>query len=195
MEIDRAIPDRIPAALQRAAPFLTHPVFHSYRSETEMLRYMRLLADKDLALDRAMIPRVVHHEAERHERDAAGHLGDVRRYSSLRAARPSRRISPADWSSRPCCAPAPATMRCRCSPIPARRVNSPVCWRSATYHASRGEDHRNVCLIPSSAHGTNPASAQMAGLKVVVVQCDKEAMSTSRICGQRPRSTAPTWRR
>ena len=63
------------------------------------------------------------------------------------------------------------------------------------YHASRGEDHRNVCLIPSSAHGTNPASAQMAGLKVVVVQCDKEAMSMSGICGPRPRSTAPTWRR
>jgi glycine cleavage system P protein (glycine dehydrogenase) len=174
MEIDQAIADGIPAALQRATPFLTHPVFHSYRSETDMLRYMRLLADKDLALDRAMIP-----------------LG-----SCTMKLNATSELLPVTWETFGGIHPfAPLDqaqgywqltseiedMLCACTGYDAVSLqpNSGAQGEYAgllairAYHASRGEGHRNVCLIPNSAHGTNPASAQMAGLKVVVVQCDK----------------------
>jgi glycine dehydrogenase len=174
MEIDRAIPDGIPAALQRATPFLTHPVFHSYRSETEMLRYMRLLADKDLALDRAMIPL----GSCTMKLNATSEMlpitwetfGGIHPFAPLDQAEGYRQLT-SELEA----------MLCACTGYDAVSLqpNSGAQGEYAgllairAYHASRGEDHRDVCLIPSSAHGTNPASAQMAGLKVVVVQCDK----------------------
>jgi glycine dehydrogenase len=173
-ELDKSIPDRIPASLQRATPFLTHPVFHIYRSETEMLRYMRLLADKDLALDRAMIPL----GSCTMKLNATSEMlpitweafGDIHPFAPLDQAEGYRQLT-SELEA----------MLCACTGYDAVSLqpNSGAQGEFAgllairAYHASRGEGHRNVCLIPSSAHGTNPASAQMAGLQVVVVQCDK----------------------
>jgi glycine dehydrogenase len=165
--------EALPQDLRRQSRFLTHPVFHAHRSETEMLRYLRKLADRDLALDRAMIPLgsctmklnattemipltwpefgSLHPFAPRDQ--AAGYHAMFARLE--------------DWL-------------CRISGYDAVSLqpNSGAQGEYAgllaieAYHAARGEAHRKVCLIPSSAHGTNPASAQMVGMEVVVVACD-----------------------
>ena len=172
-EIETTAPDAIPAALARTSPFLTHPVFSAHRSETAMLRYLRSLADKDLALDRTMIP-----------------LG-----SCTMKLNATTEMIPITWRELTGIHPfAPVEqaegygqiiadlerMLCACTGYDAVSLQ-PNAGSQGEYagllairawHASRGEAHRNVCLIPSSAHGTNPASAQMAGMPVVVVQCD-----------------------
>ncbi len=163
----------IPAALRRTAPILTHPVFNTHHSETEMLRYLRMLADKDLALDRTMIP-----------------LG-----SCTMKLNATTEMIPVTWPEFGNMHPfAPAEqakgyaeltknledMLCKVTGFDAVTLqpNSGAQGEYAGllairgYHASRGEAHRNICLIPSSAHGTNPASAQMCGMEVVVTQCD-----------------------
>lgn len=165
--------DAVPAELKRQRPFLTHPVFHAHRSETEMLRYLRKLADRDLALDRAMIP-----------------LG-----SCTMKLNATTEMIPLTWpefsSLHPFVPRAQAagyhTMfadlqdwLCRISGYDAVSLqpNSGAQGEYAGllairgYHAARGEGHRTICLIPSSAHGTNPASAHMVGMEVVVVGCD-----------------------
>ncbi len=173
-ELDATISDRIPASLQRSSPFLTHPVFHRYHSETEMLRYIRSLADKDIALDRAMIP-----------------LGSCT--MKLNAATEMLPIGWEQFSGIHPFAPAEQTRGyqiliadlerwlCECTGYTAVTLQPNAGSQGEftgllliqAYHRSRGEGHRNICLIPSSAHGTNPASAQMAGMQVVVIQCDK----------------------
>ncbi|MFO1434279.1 MAG: aminomethyl-transferring glycine dehydrogenase [Candidatus Competibacteraceae bacterium] len=173
-ELDATAPEPIPAALQRNSPFLTHPVFHRYHCETEMLRYIRSLADKDIALDRAMIP-----------------LGSCT--MKLNAATEMLPISWEQFSSIHPFAPAEQTRGyqhliadleswlCECTGYAAVTLQPNAGSQGEftglliiqAYHRSRGEGHRNICLIPSSAHGTNPASAHMAGMEVVVVQCDR----------------------
>ncbi|MGC2780158.1 MAG: aminomethyl-transferring glycine dehydrogenase [Bradyrhizobium sp.] len=171
--IDAEARDALPAELKRQRPFLTHPVFHAHRSETEMLRYLRKLADRDLALDRAMIP-----------------LG-----SCTMKLNATTEMIPLTWpefgSLHPFAPRAQAagyhTMfadledwLCRISGYDAVSLqpNSGAQGEYAGllairgYHAARGESHRTICLIPSSAHGTNPASAHMVGMEVVVVGCD-----------------------
>ncbi|PRX33928.1 glycine dehydrogenase [Meinhardsimonia xiamenensis] len=162
---------RIPDALQRTSEYLTHPVFHMNRAETEMMRYMRRLADRDLALDRAMIP-----------------LGSCT--MKLNAATEMMPLSWPEFSQIHPFAPADqvagyteliedlAEKLCQITGYDAMSMqpNSGATGEYAglltirAWHRSRGEGHRNICLIPVSAHGTNPASAQMAGMKVVAVK-------------------------
>jgi glycine dehydrogenase len=172
-EIDAQAGDALPADLKRDSAFLTAPVFHAHRSETEMLRYMRRLSDRDLALDRAMIP-----------------LG-----SCTMKLNATAEMMPLTWPAFGSLHPfAPRPQAAGYHAMFARlehwlcaitgydavslQPNSGAQGEYAGllairgYHLSRGEAHRTVCLIPSSAHGTNPASAQMAGMTVVVVKCD-----------------------
>jgi glycine dehydrogenase len=162
---------RVPESLVRTTEYLTHPVFHMNRAETEMMRYMRRLADRDLALDRAMIP-----------------LGSCT--MKLNSAAEMMPITWPDFSNIHPFAPAEQTegyreliddlmaKLCTITGYDAMSMqpNSGAQGEYAglltirEYHKARGEGHRNVCLIPTSAHGTNPASAQMAGMKVVVVK-------------------------
>ncbi|MGH3770323.1 MAG: aminomethyl-transferring glycine dehydrogenase [Pseudonocardiaceae bacterium] len=171
--LDRQTPDAIPAALRRTTPFLTHPVFSAYRSETALLRYLRALADKDLALDRSMIPlgsctmklnATAEMEpiswpqfAELHpfapQQDARGLLevlSDLQRWLAALTGYDAVSLAPNAGSQ--------------------GEFAGLLAIRA--YHRGRGETSRDVCLIPSSAHGTNAASAVMAGMRVMVVGCD-----------------------
>lgn len=161
---------RIPDALVRTSEYLTHPVFHMNRAEQEMTRYMRRLADRDLALDRAMIP-----------------LGSCT--MKLNSAAEMMPVTWAEFSLIHPFAPADQTAGyqeliddlsdklCQITGYDAisMQPNSGAQGEYAglltirAYHKANGDDHRNICLIPTSAHGTNPASAQMVGYKVVVV--------------------------
>ena len=170
-----AVRDGIPDTLRRTSPFLTHPVFHRHRSETELMRYMRRLADRDLALDRCMIP-----------------LGSCT--MKLNAA---AEMLPISWPNFAALHPyAPETQAqgyaeladnlrdwlCRISGYDAVSLqpNSGAQGEYAGlmairgYHRARGDTHRTICLIPASAHGTNPASANMAGMEVVVTGTDAD---------------------
>ena len=173
-EVDRATLDGLPVGLKRTSPFLTHPVFHKHRSETELLRYMRKLSDRDLALDRAMIP-----------------LG-----SCTMKLNATTEMMPLTWPEFANLHPfAPIEQAvgyhklfeqlkewlCEITGYDAISLqpNSGAQGEYAgllairAYHTSRGEAHRKICLIPSSAHGTNPASAAMVGMQVVVIACEK----------------------
>ncbi len=171
--IERQVRETLPPELMRSSAFLTHPVFHIHRSETDLLRYMRKLADRDLALDRAMIPLgsctmklnattemmpvtwpefgALHPFAPKEQ--AAGYHTLFRRLEEMLVA-----ITGYDAIS--------------LQPNSGAQGEYAGLLAIRGYHASRGEPHRTVCLIPSSAHGTNPASASMAGMEVVVVACD-----------------------
>jgi glycine dehydrogenase len=172
-DIEAGAREALPNDLKRTSAFLTHPVFHAHRSETELLRYMRKLADRDLALDRAMIP-----------------LG-----SCTMKLNATAEMMPLTWPEfgelHPFAPPAQAAgyhalfarlekWLCGITGYDAISLqpNSGAQGEYAGllairgYHAARGQSHRNVCLIPSSAHGTNPASASMVGMQIVVVACD-----------------------
>jgi glycine dehydrogenase len=174
-ELDAAAPDALPAALARTSPFLTHPTFHRYRSETEMLRYLRRLADKDIALDRAMIPL----GSCTMKLNATSEMIPVT-WPAFGALHPFAPVDQAEGYAllaadleRMLCA---ATGYAAVSLQPNAGSQGEYAGLLAiqAYHASRGETHRDVCLIPASAHGTNPASAQMVGMTVVVVACDRD---------------------
>ena len=157
----------------RTSDALTHPVFHQYQSETEMMRYLRKLSDRDLALDRTMIP-----------------LGSCT--MKLNAATEMAAITWPEFSQLHPYAPQASSLGyvslikelenylCEVTGYDAVSLQPNAGSQGefagllavAAYHRSRGEGHRNICLIPSSAHGTNAASAVMAGMKVVVVACD-----------------------
>jgi glycine dehydrogenase len=173
--IEPTIVDAWPPALRRTTPFLTHPTFNRYHSETAMLRYLRRLADKDIALDRSMIP-----------------LGSCT--MKLNATLEMIPVTWREFAHMHPFAPANQTVGYREMIAGLERMLCAITGYAAVslqpnagsqgefaglliikaYHASRGEGHRDVCLIPASAHGTNPASAQMAGMRVVVVACDRE---------------------
>ncbi len=171
--LDAATDDALPASLLRDSAFLQHPVFNTHHSEHELLRYMRGLADKDLAMDRTMIP-----------------LG-----SCTMKLNATAEMIPVTWPEFANIHPlAPAdqatgyaeliteleAMLVECTGYDAVSLqpNSGAQGEYAgllairAYHRSRGEGHRDICLIPESAHGTNPASAQMCGMTVVVTKCD-----------------------
>ena len=163
----------LPQLCLRTAGFMRQPVFHQYRSETEMMRYMRSLADRDLALDRCMIPlgsctmklnaaaemmpvswpefANIHPYAP--DDQAAGYLEMIDRLEKLLAT-------------------ATGYAAVSLQPNAGSQGEFAGLLAIAKYHEANGQGHRNICLIPSSAHGTNPASAAMAGMKVVVVKCD-----------------------
>jgi glycine dehydrogenase len=172
-EIEANAREALPADLKRGRAFLTHPVFHAHRSETEMLRYMRKLSDRDLALDRAMIP-----------------LGSCT--MKLNATTEMIPLTWPEFASLHPFAPREQAKGYHALFVRLERWLCDITGYDAislqpnsgaqgeyagllaihAYHAARGENHRRVCLIPSSAHGTNPASAHMAGMEVVVVACD-----------------------
>ena len=171
--VEANVTSALPASLARESAYLTHPVFNSYHSEHEMLRYLRSLADKDLALDRTMIP-----------------LGSCT--MKLNATSEMIPVTWPEFSNIHPFAPDAQTvgyremisqleeMLCALTGYAAVSLQPNAGSQGEyagllvikAYHESRGEGHRNICLIPSSAHGTNPASANMVGMQVVVTSCD-----------------------
>ncbi|MGI8754708.1 MAG: aminomethyl-transferring glycine dehydrogenase [Acidimicrobiales bacterium] len=165
--------DAIPAALRRDEAFLTHPVFHQHRSETALLRYLRRLADRDLALDRSMIPlgsctMKLNATAEMEAITWPG-FAQIHPFAPLAQARGYLELiaNLERWLVE-------ITGYAAVSLQPNAGSQGELAGLLAIrgWHRSRGDDQRDVCLIPSSAHGTNAASAVMAAMRVVVVACD-----------------------
>jgi len=167
------VTDQLPKSLLRESAILQHPVFNRYHSETELMRYLRRLADKDLALDRTMIP-----------------LGSCT--MKLNAA---SEMIPVTWAEFGQLHPFAPAAQSKGYQLLTDELESMLCAATGydsvslqpnagsqgeyagllairAYHQSRGDEHRDICLIPSSAHGTNPATAHMAGMRVVVTACD-----------------------
>ncbi len=162
----------LPAGLRRSGEFLTHPVFHSHRSETSMLRYLRRLADSDIALDRSMIPL----GSCTMKLNAAAEMEPVSwpGFAGLHPfAPPEQAAGYRELISRLEMALAAITGYDAVSLQPNAGSQGELAGLLAirAYHRSRQEPDRTVCLIPDSAHGTNAASAVLAGLRVVVVKC------------------------
>ncbi len=175
VQLSDGSPDVLPAALRRTSAFLTHPVFSAHRSETSMLRYLRRLADFDIALDRSMIP-----------------LGSCT--MKLNAAAEMEPISWPEFAGLHPFAPPPQaggyeelieSLELRLARLtgydavsvqPNAGSQGELAGLLAirAYHAAQGQDDRDVCLIPESAHGTNAASAVLAGLRVAVVKCGSD---------------------
>ncbi|MCH9842955.1 aminomethyl-transferring glycine dehydrogenase [Porticoccus sp.] len=165
--------NNIPKRLLREDEPLTHPVFNSYQSETEMLRYLRKLSDKDIALDRAMIPL----GSCTMKLNATAEMIPVSwpEFANIHPFAPNDQVSGyiemiEEVESMLCVVTGYDAVSLQPNAGSQGEYAGLLAIRS--YHASRGESHRDVCLIPSSAHGTNPASAQMCGMRVVVTACD-----------------------
>ena len=167
------VEDCLPAALLRESPFLQHEVFNRYHSETELMRYLRRLADKDLALDRTMIPlgscTMKLNAASEMIPVTWPEFGALHPFAPAEQARGYRQLT--DELEAMLCA-ATGYDAVSLQPNAGSQGEYAGLLAIRAYHASRGEGGRDVCLIPSSAHGTNPATGQMAGLRVVVVACD-----------------------
>jgi glycine dehydrogenase len=166
--------DALPADLRRRTAYLTHPVFSAHRSETAMLRYLRMLSDKDLALDRTMIPL----GSCTMKLNAATEMAAITwpEFANLHPFAPVEQARGyAQLIQELCDALAEVTGYAAVSVQPNAGSQGEFAGLLAIrgYHRSRGDDQRDVCLIPSSAHGTNAASAVMAGMRVVVVACDE----------------------
>jgi glycine dehydrogenase len=166
--------DRIPDVLARTSEYLTHPVFNSHHSETQMLRYLRALADKDLALDRTMIPlgscTMKLNATTEMIPVTWKEFGNIHPFAPLDQAEGYQQLITELEQMLVACTGYDAVSL---QPNAGSQGEYAGLLAIRAYHRSRGEGHRNVCLIPSSAHGTNPATAQMAGMQVVVVACDE----------------------
>ncbi len=165
--------DGIPARERRRSEFLTHPVFHEHRSETEMLRYLRRLADKDVALDRAMIPlgscTMKLNATTEMEPVTWPEFADVHPFAPLDQAEGYLELI---HELEAMLGEMTGYDAVSLQPNAGSQGELAGLLAIRAYHRSRGDDQRDVCLIPSSAHGTNAASAVMAGMRVVVVACD-----------------------
>ncbi|MDO9235679.1 MAG: aminomethyl-transferring glycine dehydrogenase [Aquabacterium sp.] len=164
----------LPANLRRTSTFLTHPVFNSHHSETQMLRYLRGLADKDLALDRSMIPL----GSCTMKLNATSEMIPITwpEFAGVHPFAPADQLQgykELDEQLRAWLCQATGYAGISLQPNAGSQGEYAGLLAIKAFHDSRGEAHRNICLIPSSAHGTNPASAQMAGLQVVVTKCDE----------------------
>ena len=170
---ERCTATLIPPALRRTSEFLTHPVFNRHHSETEMLRYIRSLSDKDLALDRSMIPL----GSCTMKLNATSEMVPITwpEFANIHPFAPAAQLAGyAELNDQLCAWLCQATGYAGVSLQPNAGSQGEYAGLLAIrgWHASRNEAHRTICLIPESAHGTNPASAQMAGMQVVVVKCD-----------------------
>jgi len=163
------------APLARATPFLAHEVFHRYHSETEMLRYLKRLETRDLSLTTSMIPlgscTMKLNAAVEMLPVTWPEFGRIHPFAPLRQTRGYQIIFQQleEWL-----AEIMGLAGISLQPNAGSQGEYAGLLVIRAYHTSRGEGHRDVCLIPASAHGTNPASAIMAGLKVVAVACDEE---------------------
>jgi glycine dehydrogenase len=170
-----ATPALIPPGLRRTSPFLTHPVFNTHHSETEMLRYIRSLSDKDLALDRTMIPL----GSCTMKLNATSEMIPITwpEFANVHPFAPRNQLAgydELDAQLRDWLCQATGYAGISLQPNAGSQGEYAGLLVIRAFHAARGESHRSICLIPESAHGTNPASAQMAGMQVVVTKCDAE---------------------
>ena len=173
--VDTAATPRIPSHLLRSADYLTHPVFHSHHSETAMLRYIRSLSDKDLALDRCMIPL----GSCTMKLNATSEMLPITwpEFAQVHPFAPADQLqgyAQLDQQLRQWLCTITGYAGVSLQPNAGSQGEYAGLLAIRAWHASRGDTERTVCLIPSSAHGTNPASAQMCGMQVVVVACDSE---------------------
>ena len=171
---EKGVEPLIPAELRRTSEYLTHPVFHSHHSETGMLRYIRALSDKDLALDRSMIPL----GSCTMKLNATSEMIPITwpEFANVHPFAPADQLQGyqlLDEQLRAWLCQATGYAGISLQPNAGSQGEYAGLLVIQAYHASRGESHRNICLIPSSAHGTNPASAQMVGMQVVVTKCDE----------------------
>ncbi|WP_160285608.1 aminomethyl-transferring glycine dehydrogenase [Pseudomonas knackmussii] len=170
-----AVAEGIPTALQRRSGYLAHPVFNRHHSETEMLRYLRQLEGKDLALNQAMIPL----GSCTMKLNATSEMIPITwpEFANLHPFVPREQAEGyrllIDELERWLCAITGFDAICT-QPNSGAQGEYAGLLAIRKFHESHGEGHRNICLIPSSAHGTNPASAIMASMRVVIVECDKE---------------------
>lgn len=176
LSIDEALKDvELPEKLTRSTPYLTHPVFNSHHSETEMLRYIHQLQNKDLTLTHSMIPL----GSCTMKLNATTELVPVSwpEISKLHPFTPTRQAAGLiemihDLEKKLCDITGFAAVSLQPNAGSQGEYAGLLVIRK--YHQSRGEGHRNICLIPSSAHGTNPASATLVNMQVVVVACDEQ---------------------
>lgn len=171
---EKGVEPLIPAELRRTSAYLTHPVFDSHHSETGMLRYIRSLSDKDLALDRSMIPL----GSCTMKLNATSEMIPITwpEFAGVHPFAPADQLQgykELDEQLRAWLCQATGYAGISLQPNAGSQGEYAGLLAIQAFHASRGESHRNICLIPSSAHGTNPASAQMVGLQVVVTKCDE----------------------
>jgi glycine dehydrogenase len=170
---EKGIEPLIPIALRRTSAYLAHPVFNTHHSETQMLRYIRSLSDKDLALDRSMIPL----GSCTMKLNATSEMIPVTwpEFAQVHPFAPREQLA-GYWAMHDqlCAWLSQATGYAGVSLQPNAGSQGEYAGLLVikAFHESRGEGHRNICLIPESAHGTNPASAQMVGMTVVVTKCD-----------------------
>ncbi|MEB0112009.1 aminomethyl-transferring glycine dehydrogenase [Variovorax sp. RTB1] len=166
---------RIPEALRRTSAFMTHSVFNTHKSETAMLRYIRSLSDKDLALDRTMIPL----GSCTMKLNATSEMIPITwpEFANIHPFAPAdqlRGYAELDQQLRDWLCEATGYAGISLQPNAGSQGEYAGLLAIKAFHASHGEERRNICLIPSSAHGTNPASAQMAGMQVIVTACDAQ---------------------
>ncbi|MDD2059447.1 aminomethyl-transferring glycine dehydrogenase [Pseudomonas sp. GD03860] len=170
----QALPEGIPAALARRSAFLTHPVFNLHHSETEMLRYLKQLENKDLALNQSMIPL----GSCTMKLNASSEMIPITwpGFANVHPFAPQAQVqgykAMIDELEAWLCAITGFDAICM-QPNSGAQGEYAGLMAIAKYHRSRHQPQRDICLIPSSAHGTNPASAQMAGMQVVIVECDE----------------------
>ncbi len=174
-QFEKGVVPMLPAARLRRSPFLTHPVFNSHHSETEMLRYIRSLSDKDLALDRSMIPL----GSCTMKLNATSEMIPITwsQFANIHPFAPADQLAgyaELDQQLRDWLCQATGYAGISLQPNAGSQGEYAGLLVIRAWHAARGEGHRNICLIPESAHGTNPASAHMAGLQVVVTKCDAD---------------------
>ncbi|WP_137886887.1 aminomethyl-transferring glycine dehydrogenase [Pseudomonas sp. 2FE] len=168
-----SIPSRLPTALLRESAILSHPVFNRYHSETELMRYLRKLADKDLALDRSMIPlgscTMKLNAASEMIPVTWAEFGNLHPFAPAEQSQGYQQLT--DELEAMLCA-ATGYDAVSLQPNAGSQGEYAGLLAIRAYHHSRGDEQRDICLIPSSAHGTNPATANMAGMRVVVTACD-----------------------